>query len=189
LTESVILRERLALPMEMRAAIDLAVLFSGGQDGMIRGRAIGQLQLVTELGRYAPLVDVASTQLLALGVAPEDLREEIVRSAPEEVVTIVLGPLAGLVTPLRTDREGTSRALTSDLPRSEWRSLGYQLRDTSGVQGVGSLFWIGGERLCRRAGRPDLADRCRIAMLRTLLTVRPLSLSTIRLRRYRRVSP
>jgi hypothetical protein len=173
--------------MEVRAAIDLLVVLSDGQEGEIRGHAIGQPHLLVEMSKYAPLVDSDTTRILALGVAPDDLRAAVVQSAPEEVVTIVSGLLATLVRPLRTIPARTSATLAPDLPRSEWHSLGYALRDTSGVQGIGSLFWVGCERLAHRAGRPDLADRCRIAMLRTLVLRYPFAVATIRLRRYRRV--
>jgi hypothetical protein len=187
LTASALQREPVSLPIELRAAIDLAVLASGGYDGVIRGRAVGQTQLVAEMSRYAPFIDAASTRILALGVAQDVLRDEIIRSTPEEVLTIVTGPLSGLVSPLRTNCGRKGEALTADLTRPLWRSLGYELRETIGVQGIGSLFWIGGDRFFRRAGRPDLADRCRIAMLRTLVAAQSLSLATIHLRRYRRV--
>jgi hypothetical protein len=174
------------LPLELRAAIDLIAAQCGGSSGMIRSRIVGVARLVAELKRYAP-ADETAASLIALGVTPAELRTTVVTTAPDQVLALVAGPLDRLLDPLRT--AGAVRIpLPPDLPSRAWRALGYERVTTEGIQGIGSLIWVAGERGLRRAGRPDLADRCRIAGLRTLIAAQPSSLATVRLRRYRRTT-
>jgi hypothetical protein len=58
-----------------------------------------------------------------------------------------------------------------------------------GIRGLGSIGWAAGERILERLNRSDLADRCRVAMLRTLATSRvPGSPAMIEIHEYRRVA-
>ena len=60
--------------------------------------------------------------------------------------------------------------LPEGLPPTAWRGLGYQRSWSVGLFGVGAVAWAIAERVLRRVGRPDLADRCRLGMLRSLKT-------------------
>jgi glycosyltransferase involved in cell wall biosynthesis len=174
------------LPVDVRAAIALAVVHCGGLAGAIGGRVIGQERLIAEIARYASIDGVDSNRLIALGAQPGDLQQAVATSTPDEVVAVVAGSLERFLWPLRAAvRE--SDPLPRDLPRGIWRRLGYERVGVDGIQGLASLGWAVGERIGRRISRPDLADRCRIAMLRSLVTATPPTLAAIRLHRYRRV--
>ncbi len=173
-----------ALPVDLRAALELIAVRGGGLHGSIRARVIGKQRLVAELGGYAPVMNDPN-QLIALGAGARDLRAVISVARPERVLTLVEGPLGGLVRPARV----SSAALPVDLPNETWQGLGYVKVMSRGVQGLGSIGWAAGERLLKRLNRPDLADRCRAAMLRTLPTSRvPGSPATIEIHEYRRVA-
>jgi glycosyltransferase involved in cell wall biosynthesis len=176
------------LPLDVRAAIDLAVIHGEGLTGTIRGRVIGQERLVAELRRYAPIDGADAERVIALGAEPADLQRVVSASVPDEVVAVAAGGLGRLLRPLRSGHAG-SGPLPTDLPRDAWRKLGYERSGGVGVHGLGTLSWAVGERVLRRIGRPDLADRCRIGMLRSLVVARPPVVATIRLHRYRRVRP
>jgi hypothetical protein len=170
------------LPISMRAALDLTVVRCGGKAGQIRGRVIGRQRLTEELARYAPIADDPGV-LIALGAEQDDLRAAVTLTRPELIVTVVDGPLAGRLRGLRAGVE----AEMPDLDAATWRSLGYRRSGSAGVQGFGSLAWAGTERVARRFGRPDLADRCKVGMLRTLVTTRPTAaLAVVAVRAYRR---
>ncbi|CCF83168.1 glycosyltransferase family 4 protein [Nitrolancea hollandica] len=172
------------LPVDLRAALELIAVRGGGLHGSIRARVIGEPRLVTELGGYAPVTDDPN-QLIALGTAARDLRAVISAARPERVLTLVEGPLGGLLRPARA----SSATLPVDLSNETWQGLGYVKVMSRGVQGLGSIGWAAGERLLKRLNRPDLADRCRAAMLRTLATSRiPGSPATIKIHEYRRVA-
>jgi hypothetical protein len=104
--------------------------------------------------------------LIALGATSDVLRAAVAKSTPQCVVTLQAGPFAKLLRPLR--------ASVVDLPEglspAVWRDLGYQRRWSAGFFGFGTLTWALAELTLRRAGRPDLADRCRLGMLRSLKT-------------------
>jgi hypothetical protein len=170
------------LPIALRAALDLTVVRCGGQGGQIRARVIGRRHLTGELARYAPIADDPGV-LIALGAGEDDLREAVTATRPGLVLTVVDGPLARRLRGLRAGAE----AEMPDLDAATWRSLGYRRARTSGVQGVGALAWAVAERILRRADRPDLADRCKVGMLRTLVTTRlTAALGLVLVRAYRR---
>jgi hypothetical protein len=104
--------------------------------------------------------------LIALGATPDSLRAVVGESAPQWVVTLQAGPFARLLRPIRA----TSAELPEGLTFTAWRGLGYQRSWSVGLFGVGAVVWAIAERVLRRAGRPDLADRCRLGMLRSLKT-------------------
>jgi hypothetical protein len=147
------------------------------------GRLFGDDRLIAEFRRYA-LEDGSSEQIVFLGVDVRLIASILAETPAEEVVTLVAGPLQQ---PLRSFRTGQALSLPDDLGRSAWRSLGYELIGMTGVQGLGSIVSALAERAFRRVGRPDVADRCRIAMLRALVAAWPLSLGTAQVRRYRRM--
>jgi glycosyltransferase involved in cell wall biosynthesis len=172
------------LPIDLRAALDLIALRSGGLYGSIQARVIGEPRLVVELGGYAPVADDPS-QLIALGAGAQDLRAVISASRPERVLTLVEGPLGGLLRPARAN----PATLPVDLPIETWQGLGYVKVMSRGIRGLGSIGWAAGERILERLNRSDLADRCRVAMLRTLATSRvPGSPAMIEIHEYRRVA-
>lgn len=172
------------LPIDLRAALDLIALRGGGLHGSIQARVIGVPWLVAELGGYAPVADDPS-QLIALGAGARHLREVISTTPPERVLTLVEGPLGGLVRPARVG----AADLPGDLSAETWQGLGYVKVMSRGIQGIGSIGWAASERILKRLNRPDLADRCRAAMLRSLATSRiPRSPATIEIHEYRRVA-
>jgi glycosyltransferase involved in cell wall biosynthesis len=173
------------LPIELRAAVDLVARASGATTGLIRGRLLGSCKLIDELQRYAP-VDARASPMIALSAAAEQISGELIATQPAEVVTLVRGPLYRILRPLRAENSG-SVTLAHDLPRATWRELGYERAATIGVQGIGAIGWAFAERIGRGLGRPDLADRSRIGMLRTLIAARPCVLAAVQVRRYRAV--
>lgn len=167
-------------PLALRAALDLAAIELGATSGALRARLVGLPDLVAELAAYAPSGGDGVT-LLAVGATPAEVRDALALGTPARVLVIADGPLA------RPGRGGVAPLL--DLDDGAWRELGYRRAATWGLQGVGSLTWAVAERLARRAGRPDLADRCKVGMLRALVTAGPArGLATVRVRLYRRVA-
>jgi hypothetical protein len=171
--------------MELLAALDYIVLQTSMPDGSIHGHIVGRALLREQLQRYG-WIEEDSSCLIALDADPKLLHETLVQLMPAQVITLSAGSLSQ---PLRQMRQ--SPALHSkDLSRTTWRSLGYYRVCSCGVQGIGSLAWAFGERLYLRLGRPELADRCRIGMLRTLLTTRMTSrFGTTQVRTYGRAKP
>jgi hypothetical protein len=173
------------LPMELLAALDYIVLQTSTPDGGIRGHIVGRALLRDQLQRYGWIEDDSSC-LIALDAEPTLLHEALIQLMPAQVITLSAGSLSQ---PLKRMRR--SPALHANhLSATTWRSLGYYRVCSRGVQGFGSLTWAFGERLSLRLGRPELADRCRIGMLRTLLTTRMTSrFGTTQVRTYRRAKP
>ena len=154
-----------SLPIELRVGLDLIVLRSADHGGRPTGDAVGLPRLVKEWRRYGWSGNGAGL-LIALGATPHVLRADVVESAPQRVITLQAGPVARLLRPIRA----SAVDLPEGLPRTAWRSLGYQRSWSVGLFGVGALAWAIAERVLRRVGRPDLADRCRLGMLRSLKT-------------------
>jgi hypothetical protein len=154
-----------SLPIELRAGLDLIVLRSADREGRPTGDAVGLPRLVEEWRRYGWSGNGAGL-LIALGATPDALREVVVESAPQRVVTLQAGRFARLLGPIRA----ASAELPEGLTLTAWRRLGYQRSWSVGLFGVGVVAWAIAERVLRRAGRPDLADRCRLGMLRSLKT-------------------
>jgi hypothetical protein len=154
-----------SLPIELRAGLDLIVLRSADREGRPTGVAVGLPRLVEEWRRYGWSGNGAGL-LIALGATPDALRPVVVESAPQWVVTLQAGPFARLLRPIRA----SAVELPEGLLPTAWRGLGYQQSWSVGLFGVGAVAWAIAERLLRRVGRPDLADRCRLGMLRSLKT-------------------
>lgn len=177
------------LPIELRAALDLVVLRVGDPDGAPRGVASGAPRLVEELRRYGWIEANPGTELfprVVLGASPAESRTLLDTERPHRVIALQAGPIASLLAPLR--RGGGD--VTPGLPRSAWRALGYAPAWEVGVFGPASLLWAAAERLLRRAGRPDLADRCRLGMLRMLATSGPgRGLAMVSVRAYQKATP
>src|SRR5215213_1561493 len=154
-----------SLPIELRAGLDLIMLRSADREGRPTGDAVGLPCLVEEWRRYGWSGNGAGL-LIALGATPDALRVVVVESAPQWVVTLQAGPFARLLRPIRA----SAVDLVEGLPPAAWRRLGYQPSWSVGLFGVGAVAWAIAERVLRRVGRPDLADRCRLGMLRSLKT-------------------
>lgn len=171
------------LGIEIRAALDLIATWARQTDPP-RVRLVGRSDLIDELGRYLPLPeDPRAPILIALGASPSVLHENLAASAPTHVIVLAAGSLARAVRRLRT----YPISVEPDLPASIWRACGYRMAESQGVQGAGSLVWAGANLLAERWDRSALADRCRIAMLRTLLTSRATPwLGTLAIRAYRK---
>jgi hypothetical protein len=153
------------LPIELRAGLDLIVLRSADRAGRPTGDAVGLPDLVEEWRRYGWSGNGAGL-LIALGASPGAIRAIVGEAAPQWVITLQAGPIARLLRPIRA----SAVDLPEGLPPTAWRGLGYQPSWTAGLFGVGAVAWAIAERVLRRAGRPDLADRCRLGMLRSLKT-------------------
>ena len=170
------------LPISLRTALDLTITHGGGQSGTLRARIIGRAGLIAALAAYATIVEDDGA-LIALDAPPEQLRAVVGATSPSRVLTITAGALARPLRPL----VAAGAATMPDLDGETWRALGYQPVGKRGVQGAGALAWAVAERVLRRVARPDLADRCRIAMLRTLVTTRlAANLATVVVSVYRR---
>jgi hypothetical protein len=154
-----------SLPIELRAGLDLIVLRSADRAGRPTGDAVGLPCLVEEWRRYGWSGN-GTGLLIALGATPDALQAIVVESAPQWVVTLQAGPFARLLRPIRA----SAVDLPDGLTLTAWRGLGYQRSWSVGLFGVGAVAWAIAERVLRRVGRPDLADRCRLGMLRSLKT-------------------
>ena len=155
-----------SLPIELRAGLDLIVLRSADRGGRPTGDAVGLPRLVEEWRRYGWSGNGAGL-LIALGRDP--------RCAPGGCRRV--GAAMGSHAPGRTVcrvccvRFGRASVdLPEGLTPTAWRGLGYQRSWSVGLFGVGAVAWAIAERVLRRVGRPDLADRCRLGMLRSLKT-------------------
>jgi hypothetical protein len=155
------------LPISLRAAIDLISIGFRSPDGRVHGRVIGHPRLVEELRHSVPMSE-GDRCLFALGAESVGVSTAIERTTPSRVVTLDDGRLGRIVRRARSD----ATPPMPEIPAREWRALGYATVSTFGVQGLGSLAWAAAERVLRRVKRPDLADRCRVGMLRTLRTAR-----------------
>jgi hypothetical protein len=154
-----------SLPIELRAGLDLIVLRSADREGRPIGDAVGLPRLVEEWRRYGWSGN-GDGLLIALGATPDALRTVVVESEPQWVLTLQAGPFSRLLRPIRA----ASVELPEGLTLTAWRGLGYQRSWFVGLFGVGAVAWAIAERVLRRVGRPDLADRCRLGMLRSLKT-------------------
>lgn len=177
------LARSLALPVDLRAALEFIVARCGTLPAPFEARIVGHTELVGELLRYAPATD-SSRQLIALGAERQLLWDILRQVRPERVLTLVSGPLAQLVQPLRSEVV----QVASDLPGQAWRSVGYERVASQGFLGPGAIGWAAGERVAQALGRPDLADRSQIAMRQCASSSRAgRLLSPVLVREYRRV--
>ncbi|HET7055486.1 MAG TPA: hypothetical protein VFI12_03435 [Thermomicrobiales bacterium] len=177
--------ELIRLPFELRGALDYVAFRTGGVRGETGGRVVGDPILVNELGRYAPIAPAPETVIVLLGQS-EEIAEAVAQLSVTDAWIVTAGPLDRLMRPLRTRTTGEIRP-SAAVPAEQWRALGFERIDSTGIQGIGSIAWAVAERICRRFDRPDLADRCRIAMLRTLKTAGPMQLGAIRVDHHRRM--
>ena len=174
------------LPLEFRAAIDVIALICGSAGGEIQGFVLGNERLALELCRYAPLNE-SHTHLIALGLTSAELADQVDSRPDCDILTLVQGPLFRVINPL-AGANAIRGSLHADIQRDQWTRMGYQRVNAIGIQGCGSIGWAVAERLLRRIRRQDLADRCRIGMLRTLIAAKPLALGSIRIHHYQRAA-
>ncbi|HEY8448055.1 MAG TPA: hypothetical protein VIL01_13200 [Thermomicrobiales bacterium] len=172
------------LPVELRAAIDVVVKLSQAAEGQTAGRVLGQRQLTRALESCVPVTE-SNSMVIALGAPPDALRSAVASTMPDRIVTMVGSRFDRSLKPFRAPGRV---ALPTDLPRAEWDAMGYARVAATGVQGLAAILWSMGERVLRRLGRPDLADRCRIAMLRTLVAAHPSLPAAVRVLHYQRVT-
>lgn len=166
------------LPMELRSAVDIAVDQTMTGEGVLPAHVMGSDRLVAEFSLYG--ASHSGTDWLVLLGADESLvRSAIAEHRPPHVVSVVLGPLGKL--PI-----GRTDGLREDMSREAWREMGYSVARSVGIKGPGWYGWAAAERICRLAKRPDLADRCRIGTLRTLVSLGNRPMSTVVVRRYQR---
>lgn len=172
------------LPLELRGALDVIALELTDSSGTILAEVIGPAALVGELSLYAQITPSPDV-LILLAAEPGEAAAAIDSTTATEIWTLAAGWLDSILGPLRS-RSGSRVTFSKQLADDQWRNRGFERRANIGLQGLGSIAWAFGERICRRIDRPDLADRCRIGMLRTLIAARPLSLGTIVVTQYRR---
>lgn len=172
-----------ALPIELRLALDLVAWRAGKMTGRIPAHIIGDPRLGNAF-RWYGVTDDGAPELVSLGASSDELRDELATVRVDRVLTVAAGPLGPVVSPLR-------RAPLA-LPRDTmalWRELGYRRVWQCGIHGIGSLVWATADRLARALERPALADRCRIAMLRSLATSSlGCSLAMVMVSEYRRAA-
>jgi hypothetical protein len=176
--------QMVVFPLELRAALDLIAQASIGAGGAIDGHVVGSPEVMDAFGRYA---SVSLSKNLLICLLPDQvlIQSAVTERQSMQVWMLTTGPLHRILRPLRS-QPMERFALVDDLSASQWAELGYARETTIGVQGFGSIAWAIGERICRRIGRPDFADRCRIGMLRSLIAARPLHLGSVHVHRYRR---
>jgi len=171
------------LPIELRAGLDVIALQNADAIGRPIGRALGLPRLIEEWRRYGSTGNDREP-LVALGFPADALREIVIHSAPQRIVTLQERPCARLLRPIRVSAIDLPLGLS---PRA-WRRLGYQRSSSVGLFGAGAMAWAIAERALRLLGRPDLADRCRLGMLRSLKTSSiGRFVAVISVRTYRRV--
>jgi hypothetical protein len=178
-------RQQTGLPLELRCALDIIATEVGAFSGVINGDLVGAPVLIEELSRYAPVS--TSPDLLIMLMESSDWAEKAQAEArPCDVWTVTAGPLHRLLRPLRSQSSG-GVPIVEGMTARQWAAQGYHGLTVFGVQGPGSIVWAVCERLCRRFGRPDIADRCRIGMLRTLISARPFNVGAVRVCHYQRM--
>ena len=180
------INQMVVLPLELRAALDLIARASVGASGVIDGHVVGFPELTEAFGRYAS-ISPSKKLLICLIPDPDQLRSAVTDRQAPRVWTLTTGPLHRILRPMRS-QPAVRIGLVDELSASQWAELGYERKTTIGVQGFGSIAWAMGERICRCLGRPDLADRCRIGMLRSLVAARPLCLGSVHVHLYERRS-
>jgi hypothetical protein len=175
---------RAALPMELRASLDLLYELLAGDRGVMRTSIIGEPSLASALARYGTIKS-DSERATILGVSAHQISETIARDQPERIIVLGSGRLAHLTRPLRRNR-----TLVPRVPGDRWwEDRGYQRMRSIKVQGTGSLFWSACDRVLRRLNQVHLADRCRVAMLRTLVAAHWRFVpSTLCIQQYRRAT-
>ena len=172
------------LPMEIRVGLDIVFqrVCSGG--GEMRSRFIGDTNLIEAISQYGNVFDDAS-HVTALGADAAEIRQTLTELSPSTVVTLSAMKNGDRIRRLRRD----PLIIPTNLDSPEWDGFGLHRTGLVGIQGLGSLMFAAGHLLFTRANRPDVADRCRIGMLRTLVTTRPgVRLATIAVSEYRRLA-
>ena len=154
------------LSLEVRAALDLIVLRCGGGDRPPRGRLLGATRLIEALRGYG--WQDAESPLVVLASERDELLSAVLGAAPDRVLVLRAGPLARFAG-LRWSGGVASPRLST----AAWRRLGYAPTEEAGIFGPASIAWAVAERFARRGGRPEYADRCRLAMLRSLIASAP----------------
>jgi hypothetical protein len=174
------------LPFEQRAALDVVARFAGADVGLVRGTILGDPRLARELRRYGH--EASTNRIICLMADSDEVKLIPTHTPAREVITVTLGPFEGAVRPFRVNSPARSAQLT---PRKSARLQleGFQVSEKRAIQGPGSAAWAIAARIARRIGRPDLADRCRIAMFRTLVASRPFHLGALVVTRYERPAP
>ena len=175
--------ETFPLPLEVRIGLDVIARTLRVDDGAMSATVIGDPALVESLSDYA-MIQPSSDRLILLWAPPHQVVDWIAEKGPEDILELTAGPLHSILAPLRS----TSRKFLekTSVTSPEWSELGYEPAMVYGIQGPAAVFWATAERVARRLGRPDLADRCRVAMLRTMVCARPFHIGSIRVRRLRR---
>lgn len=181
---AVMLETSSALPMEMRASLDLLFELLASEQGVMRTSAIGDQSLISALAMYGTL-ELDRDHPTYLGASATEIGLNIGRDQPQRVTVLGSGRLQRVIGPLRRRADLIPRTPAIGW----WERRGYQLIRSIKVQGLGSLVWSGCDLLLRRFDRPHLADRCRIAMLRTLIAARwRIAPATLLIQEYRRAA-
>jgi hypothetical protein len=172
------------LPIEVRAAIDLVAARCTDAGGEIAGTILGAKHLQVELDRYARHID-ADFRIIALDCDPDRLARSLATHNAHEVWCVTAGPIHRLIRPMRQTRRDYMTNAVGELS-DEMREHGFARSARFGIEGPGYIFWAVAERVLRRLQRPDLADRCRVAMLRSLITMAPFHAGAISVTSFRR---
>ena len=175
--------ETTPLPLEVRIGLDVIARTMLVDDGVLRATVIGDPALIESLSNYTTLYP-SSDRLITLWAPKKVIADSVAANRPAEILEVTSGPLDSILAPLRSGAPTFIEGTASGSP--DWHALGYDAATLCGIQGLAAVLWATAERVVRRLGRPDLADRCRVAMLRTIVSSRPVHLGTIRVRRLRR---
>jgi hypothetical protein len=171
-----------ALSADVFAALEWLIERCMNQGLTLRTTLAGDELLIEAISLYGRIEPDDET-LIALSASPHTVSSEIARLRPETVYTLARGPLWSALAPIRPGLY----PLNSDLPRGRWAEFGYVRTAQQGFLGPDALLLILSERLCRALGRPNLADRCRIAAQRSNDAV-PVA-SAVVVRTYQAVQP
>jgi hypothetical protein len=170
-----------SLPIELVAALDIVAFATIGANGRPSGTVTGPSELRRSFERYSPVA--VDGRLIALSSTIPELRVLASATGADEIVVLCAGPFERLLRPIRA-RAVRGRTIEPNLAANDWRVYGYQARQRWAVLGPGSLGWAMFERLFRRFGNPAVADRCRVAMLRSLVVSRRSRLGVILVQTY-----
>ena len=156
------------LPLDYQSALDVAVTFLAAQHSQVLV-VCGSPALAAAAAERWPLT---ASPAAALWIEPDAaawrptlarLAAELPPSAP--LVIICSQPLARLI----PERAGWPGAPLGLRRAGEWRlrralvAQGFTIIAEAGIHTVGAIAWNQLGQLCKRWGRPDLADRCEFA--------------------------
>jgi hypothetical protein len=153
------------MPFDVRVAIEWVVSEFLSLDSAILATVIGDDRLVAKLCQYAK-IGAGDELLISLAAEPSTIVSEVARLQPATILTLIRGPLWGVIAPFR--------ARSALIPE-----MGYTRKQHQGFLGPQTVTLLAAERIARLARRDDIADRFRIAAQRSARVVRAMAVVTV----------